>query len=130
MFYNLQAGGYYIGNIAGSKLSKETRLKIGESNRKYYINHPEARERISKKFSGEKNPMYGISLKNSGMSGKHHTEESKAKISKNHADVSGEKNPSYGKKVVNNGTSCKRILPEELDKYLNNGWKLGMIPWK
>lgn len=38
-------------------------------------------------FKGESNPFYG----------RHHTEESRQKISDNHSDVSGESNPFYGK---------------------------------
>jgi group I intron endonuclease len=38
-------------------------------------------------LSGENHPMYG----------KHHSEETKQKMSENHADFSGENNPRYGK---------------------------------
>ena len=43
----------------------------------------EQKKVLSEKASGDKNPMYG----------KVHTEDSKAKMSENHADVSGDKNP-------------------------------------
>ena len=39
------------------------------------------------RMSGESHPLYGIG----------HRQDSKNKISKNHADVSGSKNPNYGK---------------------------------
>ena len=52
---------------------------------------PEEYEKIrimySKSITGEDNPFYG----------KKHTEETRIKISENHADVSGENNPNYGK---------------------------------
>ncbi len=34
-----------------------------------------------------------------------------------------------GKKAINNGVIGKKVLPEELDEYLNNGWVLGAL-WK
>lgn len=44
--------------------------------------------RLSENFEGSKNPFYG----------KKHTEESRKKISENHADFSGENHPMYGKR--------------------------------
>ena len=44
-------------------------------------------ETLSKAFKGENNPFYG----------QRHTDETRQKISDNHADVSGENNPMYGK---------------------------------
>ena len=32
-----------------------------------------------------------------------------------------------GKKAINNGIIGKKVLPEEVDKYLQNGWKLGAL---
>lgn len=77
--YNLKSGGQ-----ENCKLSKESKRKISESNKKYYSSHPEAIEKsrenalkqwanheIKKKICGENNGMYG----------KHHTEESRKKIS-------------------------------------------------
>lgn len=52
---------------------------------------PEEYEEIriiySKSVTGENNPMFG----------KHHSEETRRKISENHADVSGSNNPMFGK---------------------------------
>jgi len=39
--------------------------------------------------------------------------------------VIGEKNPVYGRKTINNGIINKKVLPTEINNYLNNGWKLG-----
>ena len=52
------------------------------------------------KVYGEYNPMHGVSLSEEehGMYGKTHSQESRRKISKNHADVSGKNNPMYGTK--------------------------------
>lgn len=87
-------------------------------------------------ISGNKNPMYG----------KHHSEETKKKLS---CHLCGEKNPFYGKKhteetrrIISEGrtadknpcynkiwitkdTSNKRIDSSELDKYTSEGWKKG-----
>ena len=90
--YNLTEGGEGLVNP-----SAETRARMS-------ANRPDV--------SGEKNPNYGkktppevcakISAGNKGKTkGKKRkplSEEHKAKVSANHADVSGEKNPNYGKK--------------------------------
>ena len=49
----------------------------------------ETRRKLSEAFSGENNPMYG----------KHHTEESKKKISQNRHYLRGEEHPGYGKPI-------------------------------
>ena len=91
--YNLTDGGEGLVNP-----TDETRAKMS-------ANHPD--------ISGEKNPNYGkktppevcakISASNKGKTkGKKRkplSEEHRAKVSANHADVSGEKNPNYGKKA-------------------------------
>lgn len=41
--------------------------------------------------------------------------------------VVGIKNPCYGRKTINNGSVNKKVYPNELPDYLNNGWKLGQI---
>ena len=57
----------------------------------YNINYGTHNEKVSKtlkgKFTGENNPFYG----------NHHTEDTKKKMSENHADFKGENNPKYGK---------------------------------
>jgi hypothetical protein len=40
--------------------------------------------------------------------------------------TSGEKNPMYGKCFINNGNSNKVIKKEELESWINQGWKRGM----
>ncbi len=66
----------------------------------------------SKQYSGIGNPRYGKKVKQSTkdkisdankgktpwIKGKHHSNETKKLMSKNHANVSGNKNPMYGKK--------------------------------
>lgn len=59
----------------------------------------EAKDKISNslkgKYVGENSPNFG---KPSPMRGKHLSQDTRNKMSQNHADVSGEKNPMYGKK--------------------------------
>ena len=59
-----------------------------------YERTEEYRKKISKALTGEKNPMYGMTGENNPWYGKHHTEESKKKMSQ--AKI-GEKHPFYGK---------------------------------
>lgn len=44
-------------------------------------------------LKGENHPMYGITGKKAPMYGKHHTQETKNKMSENHVDFKGENNP-------------------------------------
>lgn len=53
---------------------------------------PEQREKYRDKFRGKNNPMYNIGNKHP-LYGIGHTEDTKIKISENHADVSGVNNP-------------------------------------
>jgi hypothetical protein len=39
----------------------------------------------------------------------------------------GENHSLYGKKAVNDGIECKWIQKEEVEKYLESGWKLGKV---
>jgi len=50
-------------------------------------------------MTGSKNPMYGRSGVKSPSFGKHHSAETRKKMSNNHADFSGTKHPHYGKPV-------------------------------
>ena len=83
--YNITKGGKNFHH------SEETKRKIGEANHialqgtKWTQEH---RQLISKMFMGEGNPFYG----------KHHTEETKEKISKSRKGKrAGEQHPFYGK---------------------------------
>lgn len=130
----------------GRKLSEDTKQKLRIANTGKVLSS-EHRRKISEsrkgKYTGEVNPFYG----------KHHTEESKKKITANRrsylgeanpnygkvcseevrnkmrvnrGSLSGERNPSYGTVCINNGSVNKRIKPEEVDKYLSEGWIQGM----
>lgn len=111
------------GRLKGTHLSEETKLKISQTNKGHQVSE-ESREkmRLSKlgKYSGENNPMYGVSPKermdeevyqgwlakisekssgeNNPMYGKHHSEETKEKIRVRLSEsMVGDKNPFYGK---------------------------------
>lgn len=60
----------------GKKLSDEHRANLRAA-----MNRPETRAKISAAVSGENNPMFGKIGKNSPMFGKHHSEETRQKIS-------------------------------------------------
>ena len=40
---------------------------------------------------------------------------------------SGKNNPAFGTKLLNNGTINKRVPKSDIDIYLQNGWKLGVL---
>ena len=83
--YNIASGG------TNFKHSEETKKKIGAANHLALQGNKwseEQRKIMSEMFSGENNPFYG----------KHHTKESKEKISKNRkGKCTGEEHPFYGK---------------------------------
>lgn len=64
--------------LKGRPCSEETRQKIGEASRNRSI---ESNRKISIAMSGERNPMYGMSGERNSMYGKHHSEETRKKIS-------------------------------------------------
>lgn len=75
-------------NSAGITLSSETRKKISESLKSYYSEHPGT-------FTGRRHSEAVVqALKN-----RSYSNETRERMSKNHADVSGAKNPS-ARKVV------------------------------
>ena len=87
------------GNTAGKKFSEETKEKMREAAIGRKLSE-EAKKAMSESRKGEKNGMYG----------KHHTEESKRKISENKPDTTGENNHFYGK---HHSEETKRIIREK-----------------
>lgn len=96
--YNLEKGG-----TKNKTLSESTKKKISNSH------------------IGEKNPMYGVTLngEKNGMYGKHHTDETKKKISE---AISGEKNGNYGKQMSDE--QKQKISQSKKGKYVgeNSPW--------
>ena len=64
--------------LKGRPCSEETRQKIGEASRNRSL---ESNRKISTAMSGKHNPMYGMNGKQNPMYGKHHSEETRNKIS-------------------------------------------------
>ena len=58
-------------------------------------------------------------------SGKHHSEETKQKMSDSAKERKGEKNSQYGTCWIIKNNEIKKIKKEELDNYLCDGWKKG-----
>lgn len=152
-YYNLQAGGQ-TGNIAGSRMSAEAKINMslrnlrlgrwqGDDNpsRKLEFTQ-EMRLAISKRMKGllvgPKNPMYGkhhsaatrkkisnkLSGENNPFYGKKHSDDTKKKISESRI---GDKNPGANKIWITNGVQNKRVSPESLDVYINEGWRKGRL---
>jgi hypothetical protein len=94
---NLTNGGE--GN-SGYVPPKEVIEKIASKNR------GQKRPQHSKNMSGENNPFYN----------KSHTEETRKRMSANHADVSGANNPMYGKVHPNKGVTGLWEWSEESKK--------------
>jgi group I intron endonuclease len=123
--YNMKCGGFggwllYKGEshpMYGKYHSEETKRKIsdalmGEKSPKFGMkDSEEIRRKKSESRKGEKNPMYGRIGKNHPLYGKHHSQESKRKMSEAHSGkhhseehkkkisdaLSGENHPIYGK---------------------------------
>lgn len=74
---------------------------------------------FSDRYKGSNNPNYGNHWKAS--------EKTRELMRKNN---SGKGNPSYGKKLMNNGLVSKRVLPDEIPTYLEQGWELGSLKYK
>ena len=122
----------------GKKLSDITKLKLSEYNKvkkwsqeqkdKFikiqtgHLTSEETRVKISKATKG-KNLGNIPWNKNIPMSN-----ESKNKISISKSGKNcGSDNSSYGKIWLNNGNKNLYVLKNEIDSYLNNGYKMGMI---
>lgn len=75
--------------ISYHPLRNEIIEKMTTSIKKRYEEHPELKEEYSKKFSGEGNPMYG----------KHHSDESKRKMSKTRLENPQEYNKERREKI-------------------------------
>ena len=94
--YNLTKGGE---GTNGWTPSKETREKISKAN-KGLKRSEETKQKMSENRwdnSGENHPMFGLKGELNPNFGRKNTEETKQKMSENHWDCSGENNPMYGK---------------------------------
>lgn len=121
--FRLEREAYWI-----EQLKPELNIVRDETNRGEY-------------FSGENSSMYGKTGEKNHMFGKHRSEETKKKIGAAHKgkhrseetkkniseSLKGKPSRTNGTKWINNGVTNKRVKPDELHQYLNNGWKFGRI---
>ena len=84
--------------------------RMSTSLRKRYEEHPEIRDEYSKKFSGEGNPMYG----------KHHSDESKEKMSKTRLENPQEYSEERRKSISKIRTETYKNHPEIKEKISNS----------
>lgn len=73
------------------------------------------------------NKIYKENPTKSPMYNKHHTEETKKKISESCRGKTGN-TAILGRVAINNGVHIKYVYLEELNSYLNNGWIRGRLP--
>ena len=76
-----------------------------------------------KKYNATKSSQF-YNLSKGGQGGDFHTEDM---IEKLRIARLSQKSQTKGKRKINNGMREKLVLPEELDTYLNQGWKLGRL---
>ena len=116
--YNVSNGG----DGCSRKMSEETKKKISEAHKgkKRGPHSKEWNENISKHRKGISNPPEAIQRAAEKRRGKPHSKESLEKISRS---VSGRIH-------INNGHQNKFIRREELEHYLENGWRRGRLKLK
>lgn len=120
------------------QLSKARQGKTSWNSGKHGIYSDEYRKKISDNHadvSGENNPMYGKKGINNPNFGRHHSENTKQKISI--SQRIRKSNPKYrkqlqelyfGTKWIHNSITKQsiRVKKTDIQKYLNNGFELGM----
>lgn len=137
--YNLSEGGKVNRNLVGENNpfyhkhhTEETRNKLKELGKKRYhsllsdetklkisifckgrIVSEETRQKLSE--NAKTNPNYGLK-------GKHLSEEHRKKVS---LAKKGKTSKAKGKIHITNDKEDKMIFPEQLDEYMNNGWRRG-----
>jgi hypothetical protein len=125
--YNIMPGGFggwsYVNSTGVNRrnlnsISLETQRA---SKQKFMSDHTKVqswKEKLSKslkgKMAGDKNPNYGNK----------HSDEARAKM-KGLDNHKGEKNSQFGTIWVTNGKITIKIKSEEIEKYLNDGYRRG-----
>lgn len=95
-------------------------------------NNEEFRNKISQKRKEKwKDPKYRERIEGvtkNAFKGKTHSQETKQKMSERHkknGHQKGSKNSQHGTCWITNGKENKKIKKEELNNWINNGWKKG-----
>lgn len=109
----------------GIPLTEEHKAKIGKAN----IGHictPEHRAKISAalKGHGDRLTPEGRQRVRESLIGSTLSDETKAKISKTKLSKNLKGTLCY----INNGIRNKHVPKTEVDEWLNNGWKMGIVP--
>ena len=123
--------------LVQEKNNKDKRILISKE---YYNNHTDIYESINTNkviVKDKKGNFYKVDKEDpryiSGelvfcWKNRKHTQETKEKISKHHKEIhfhQGKTNPMYGKMWVNKDNNSIVINQEELQNYIQNGWKQG-----
>lgn len=97
---------------AGRKHSKEVKKEMSRSRKGKPIHSEEHRKKLSKKFAGSGNPMYGLTGELSPMYGREVTDETRKWLSEAHKGLQvGENNPNW-----KGGISCEPYCQVWSDK--------------
>lgn len=138
--YNIKLGGDggwdYI-NSTGINNSGNNAGKGGRKNAQLLHENVEYREKCKTRISSglkrtwKEHPEIFKNRKN-GFLGKRHTEESKKKMREMYRQFhyqSGERNNQFGTKCMYNENlrKTKHVKPEDIQMYLDEGWKLGAV---
>lgn len=113
--------------------SDEQRENAKKSNAKQKIlreTDPEWVENVRKKRSEGHKKTYDDGRREKtyfyDWNGKNHSDESKSKMSEaKKGKVSGKANSQFGTCWITNGTEAKKIKKEDLNSYLDKGWRKG-----
>ena len=140
--YNIKLGGdggwNYI-NSTGINNSGDNAGKGGRRNSQMLKNDEQHKKNFSAKISRglrkvwkEHPEKFDNFIHSLSFLGRHHTEESKAKMREMYKKFhyqSGERNSQFGTKCIYNETlrKTKHVKPEDVQMYLDEGWKLGAV---
>ena len=130
-FYNEKSGGrgFSSNEISkwqkGSKRNEHTKQlisesKVGKNNPMYGKHHKDSTKKLISEALKTSHWNYGNKYNRAYFQGHKHSEETKDKIRKS---LTGQKRGKF----INNGVNNKVVPDSEIDYYLSNGWKLGIL---
>ena len=125
-FYNHSPGGYDEGFVPGD-------ANVAKTQRAREINSKAHRgKKMGEEFSRRQAELH--TGKPSGMTGKHHSEETKNILREKKRQYNLSLPTEYykkvgehkvGNKMMNKDGKCIRVHPQDFEKYLNDGWVFG-----